>query len=571
MNADNIKLKFENNDLKKEIKLLNAKNNNLKMENKRYKMHIDSSVDKAIKGNEKFYEDQIISLKKIIAIKEDAKEKLAKKLNYEEQLHKNDNEKKDKIILEKDAKIKALSEELLNLKRENDKLNAKLNIDSTTAGIPTSMTPINKKKIIPNTRVKTGKSIGSQKGHPKHKLKAFSDEEVNEHVDETLETCPNCGCKDLKELETEVIKDELDYEIRIIKKRHHFKEYECNHCHKIVKKVVPNNLKEENQYGNKVKAHALALVNIGNVPINKTRRIITGLTSNQINLSEGFISKLQVIASKKLTQFIIDLENHVVKLGILHWDDTVIFVNTKRACLRYYGDATVALYKAHETKGKAGLDKDNILARLTDEQKVMHDHNKVNYNDEYVYINLECCQHLERDLDKVKMIIPESEWAIKLKNHFSSWKHKRDENIKNKIYAFTADEIDEFMLGFDNLILQGIEENKKHGNSYYHNEEKALLSRLTEYRDNYTYWIHDYDIPYTNNESERSLRGIKTKLKVSGQFQNIEYAKYYANIRSYIETCKRNGINEYEALERLLNDNQYTVDEIFNIKKSEEK
>ncbi len=56
-------------------------------------------------------------------------------------------------------------------------------------------------------------------------------------------------------------------------------------------------------------------------------------------------------------------------------------------------------------------------------------------------------------------------------------------------------------------------------------------------------------------------------MKVSGQFQNIKSAEDYANIRSYIETCHRNGINEMEALQRLISENPYTVEEILNIKK----
>ena len=50
------------------------------------------------------------------------------------------------------------------------RLKALLNADGTNAGIPTSKTPINKKKVIPNTRVKSNKSIGGQFGHKKHKL-----------------------------------------------------------------------------------------------------------------------------------------------------------------------------------------------------------------------------------------------------------------------------------------------------------------------------------------------------------------------------------------------------------------
>ena len=87
-----------------------------------------------------------------------------------------------------------------------------------------------------------------------------------------------------------------------------------------------------------------------------------------------------------------------------------------------------------------------------------------------------------------------------------------------------------------------------------------------EYRDNYIYWIFDFSIPFTNNLSERNLRGIKSKMKISGQFQNIERAIDYANIRSYIETCRIYGINEYESLTRLVEDNPYTFAELIALK-----
>ena len=51
-------------------------------------------------------------------------------------------------------------------------------------------------------------------------------------------------------------------------------------------------------------------------------------------------------------------------------------------------------------------------------------------------------------------------------------------------------------------------------------------------------------------------------MKVSGQFQNISNAEYYASIRSYIETCYRNNVNGHEALIRLIQDNPYTLEEI---------
>ena len=552
-------------NLEKEFKIrkLQALSNELRMKLTKATQQLNARVIKEVKEVDDKYKKEIKELKRLISIAEDIEQRSEKKLL-----------EKERIIEEKDAEIRALKRKLVEqakeldlTKQERDKYLASLNLDGTTSGIPTSKTPLNKKKLIPNTREKSGKSIGGQFGHKKHKLERFKDEEINETEEIIPNECPKCHSKKLIVLDTEITKDELDYEIKVIKKRYHYKNCECEDCHNIFREMIPNRLKEENQYGNKVQAHALSLMNIGNVPINKVRRILSGLTSDEINLSEGYIAKLQKRASKLLEDFIENLKSYICNLNVVHWDDTVIFINGKRACLRGYCDQDVILYTAHEKKNKKGLDEDDILKQLSDTVKVVHDHNKVNYNEDYVYVNVECCIHLERDLKKVKLNIPESTWSKKLKELFSNYNHKRNEYLSQNIESFSLEETNEFMIKFDEYILLGIEENKQHGKSHYFKDEKTLLTRLMEYRDNYTYWLYDFTIPYTNNEAERSLRGVKTKMKVSGQFQNIENARYYASIKSYVETCHRNGINETEALIRLLDNTPYTIDEIIEIGK----
>ena len=554
MTSENLKKEFE-------IRRLKALTNELRMKLNIANQQLNARVIKEVEQTTYNYKKENIKLKRLLSIAEDMEQRLEKKVLVQ-----------NKIIDEKDALISALKSKILEqakeidkIKGERDKCQATLNLDGKTSGLPTSKTPLNKKKTIPNTREKSGKNIGGQFGHKKHKLEKFKDEEINETEEIIPSECPKCHSKNLIVLDTETTKDELDYEIKVIKKRYQFKNCECEECHNIFREAIPIRLKEENQYGNKVQAHALSLMNIGNVPINKVRRILSGLTSDEINLSEGYISKLQKRASKLLEEFTRDLKKHICKLDVVHWDDTVIFINGKRACLRGYCNQDVIIYTAHERKNKEGLDEDNILNQLSENVKVVHDHNKVNYNKDYIYVNVECCIHLERDLEKVKLNIPESTWSKKLKELFSNYNQKRNEYLKKNIESFSFEETNEFMIKFDESILLGMEENKHHGKSYYLKDERALLFRLMEYRDNYTYWLYDFSIPYTNNEAERSLRGVKTKMKVSGQFQIVENARYYASIKSYVETCHRNGINETEALIKLLNGTPYTIDEIIEI------
>ena len=73
-----------------------------------------------------------------------------------------------------------------------------------------------------------------------------------------------------------------------------------------------------------------------------------------------------------------------------------------------------------------------------------------------------------------------------------------------------------------------------------------------------------FNTPTTNNLSERGLRGVKSHMKISGQFESIKAADNYAIIKTYIETCRRNHINEIDALKRLCSGNPYKVSEIFS-------
>ena len=509
-------------------------------------------------------------------------QELEKKYKFEKlraDIAESDKQRLEKANFQKESKIEEAKKENEALKRkiieltkklnmteyERDEYLAKLNIDGTNAGIPTSQTPINKKKIIPNSRKNTGGKIGGKFNHPKYKLEKFSDDEINENEDISLEECPNCHSKELIELASEVTKDEFDYQIKIIKKRIHFKEYKCPKCNEIVRKNIPTNLKEDNQYGSNIQATALTLTNIGNVPMNKTRKIICGLTMEEIDLSEGYIAKLQKRAAQKLEKFITDLKFYIIHLKLIYWDDTVIMINKNRACMRFYGNEDVALYCAHMQKNKTGLDKDNILDKLSDSTVVEHDHNIVNYNDEYSFINAECCQHLLRDLQKVKTNIPNRTWCMKMKELFCEYDHKRKILIDSKIEHFTEEEFNDFVSKINQYLLLGAEEYLADSEVYYAKEEHALLIRLMEYRDNYIYWTLDFNLPFTNNLSERALRGMKSKMKISGQFQNITNAEYYAIIRSYIETCYRNGVNGHGALVRLINGNPYTLNEILKI------
>ncbi len=212
--------------------------------------------------------------------------------------------------------------------------------------------------------------------------------------------------------------------------------------------------KEKCQYGSMVQAVALSLMDTVNAPVNKTGMFLSGLTAGGLAPCDGYISKLQNRAGMALVQFSEDLRLLMITGALLYWDDTVIMVSTARACFRFYGDETIAYYTAHFHKDMESLDDDCVLAPFTADTKIMHDHNKVNYNDKYSLDNIECNQHLQRDCQKNSDDTCHK-WSGDLKAHISSTIKDRKDAIDSGKDAFDDAYIKKFNKKLDKVLKAG--------------------------------------------------------------------------------------------------------------------
>ncbi|VAW11137.1 hypothetical protein MNBD_BACTEROID03-521, partial [hydrothermal vent metagenome] len=56
------------------------------------------------------------------------------------------------------------------------------------------------------------------------------------------------------------------------------------------------------------------------------------------------------------------------------------------------------------------------------------------------------------------------------------------------------------------------------------------------------------EVPPDNNASERAIRNVKVKQKISGQFKTVRTAQNFAKIRSVIDSTIKNGMNVLETM-----------------------
>lgn len=485
--------------------------------------------------------------------------------------------------------------EILNKehKKEVDNLNAKisrlekrLNIDSTNSSLPTSKNPLGKQKVQ-NNREKSDKSIGGQKGHKIHKLDYFKDDEITETIEHTLSECPCCGGT-LKE--TNIVKsDVIDIVTIVTKTRNNIHNYVCEECKKSI--TANSDLPRGVVYGDNIKATALSLMNESNTPLNKIVTLISGITNNEVNMSEGYLIKLQKNSAKNLEKFNKELKEKIISLLKIFWDDTTVKIGlgkpeegydekdetilknisddkkVRNGIIRFYGDDNFALLIGHRDKKADGIDEDGILENLSSDCVVMHDHILLNYNDKYSFKNAECNEHIRRYLKGNMNVFPNHTWAKQMRDFLGKIKSKKEDLMANGINSFSEEELTRISKQYDDIIKTGYEENKTVDLVYIldKNDELNLIERLEKFKENHLMFASDFSVGFTNNTSEKGLRQVKRKLAVSFMFKNANRMKNYATIISYLETCYRNGISRFEASKRLVSNNPYTIKEIVDL------
>ena len=442
---------------------------------------------------------------------------------------------------------------IAQLNQTIQELREQLNKNSKNSSKPPSSDGF-KRPAPKSLRKPSGKKVGGQKGHQGTFLSVLSDpDKIVKHMPSTCEGCPHYKmCKG-----TACVAEKrhvIDAVVTVNVVEHQLLEIPICMLHGDTRKGnFPNDVKATVQYGENLQALSVALNTVGAVSVKRTHEILSGVFN--IPLATGTISNMVKRCANAVSETVNRIKQKVANSGLGHFDETGTRVDKKLWWVHDASNCEFTYLDISPKRGYLGMEQCGVLPLF--HGIAMHDcwASYWSYEDCQHAV---CCAHLLRELTGIAENHPEQKWASAFIDLLTEMKKVKDKAVEAGKETLSYYHYHKFDKRYDELIKQAREENplpvtteKKRGRKKK-GKILALVERLDNYKVSVCLFIHNFMVPFDNNQAERDLRMIKVKTKVSGCFRSEEGARDYLKIMSYIGTAHKQGHNAYDAIRKAI-------------------
>ena len=439
-----------------------------------------------------------------------------------------------KRILELEAEVASLKMLVQQLIQEIERLKHPKN--SRNSSVPPSKDE-NRPSKTKSLRTSDGKSPGGQAGHEGNTLKMV---ENPDHIVEHRPTyCNHCG-KDLSNAKTELLKRRQVVDIPPIVPQyteHRVFQTICT-CGHQTESSFPEGVNAPISYGSNIEAIIAYMHTRQYIPFERMSEYFSDVCN--LPISQGAICDILERFAKKAFPAWQLIAKEVEAGKVVGSDETGAKVNGKKAWFWTWQSKFATFIVFSGNRGTKTIDahfengfKDAVL---------VHDCWKSHFETN-VKTHQICIAHLLRELTFFEERY-QSHWATLFKQLlYDALKLKN--NLSPPQYYYPILQRTELEHRFMVLLQTQIPEHMK--------EVCSFQKRMTKYNDYIFTFLYYPDVPPENNASERAIRNIKVKQKVSGQFKTIRGAEIYAIIRSITDTCIKNNRNVLSAFHAIAN------------------
>lgn len=432
--------------------------------------------------------------------------------------------------------IDHLSKQVIDLTITVEELTKKLEHyqhpkNSSNSSIPPSKDE-NRPKRNQSLREQTDRKPGGQAGHKGSTLTMV---EVPDKIEKLIPDYCNCCGKDLREIEALLNSKRQVVELPPIKPIYiEYQSYvrgcSCGHQQK---GDYPPHIINHIQYGASVEAYVGYFSVYQYLPFKRMSELFAHVFN--LPISQGSIGNLLQRLGDK-SQVVYDaIQNHIAKSKSVGGDETGLKVNGAKFWAWIWQNTMLTFIAISVNRGKQTVQKlfpkGFINAILNSDRWKTH-------ITTHARGHQLCFAHLLRDLNYL-IELESTQWAKNIKKLF---KKALELKRRNPQYERGDPLVIEIETEMDELLKEQLNQRKTPKTVIFYNSMK-------DYRNYLFPFLYDKEIPPDNNGSERGVRNIKVKMKISGQFKTGQDT--FAKLRSVIDTCIKRNIPVLYALQEI--------------------
>ncbi len=451
-------------------------------------------------------------------------------------------------IVQLEAENAALREQVTALMERVRELEARLAKDSHNSGKPPSSDGLARKTR--SLRQRSGKKPGGQIGHRGETLRLVATPDaVVEHRPVVCAACQTA----LSEEAQVVLRERRQVQdlppLRLSVTEHQALHVACPACQVVSVGAFPAEVPSRAQYGPRLRAWAVYLVEQQLVPYGRVRQVLADLFG--VQLSRGTLVAWVGQAAATLEPVEVQIKAALGQAPVLHSDETGVRHSGHLAWAHVACTDRLTHYAIHAKRGSAATDAIGILPTYTGVS--VHDGWKP-YQANTTCRHALCNIHHLRELTFVEEQYQQA-WARELKHLLLDMKATVEQARTQAQDRLPATARDALVARYDALMGIGLAANPPPERAPHQRGRikqspvRNLLERLWLGREQVLAFLDDFTIPFDNNQAERDLRMLKVQQKISGCFRSDTGSDAFARIRGYLSSLNKQGTALLSALE----------------------
>jgi transposase len=447
------------------------------------------------------------------------------------------------------AENAALREQVTALVLRVQELEARRAKDSHNSSKPPSSDGLRRKPK--SLRKPSGKKAGGQLGHRGQTLHLVAvPDVVVEHRPAVCTHCQTALAGAAVVLRERRQVHELP-PVRLHITEHQALHLRCPACAQVSRGAFPAEAPSRVQYGPRLRALAVYLVQGQFVPFGRTQQLLSDLLG--VQLARGSVVGWVQQAARTLQPVDAALKAALRRAPVLHNDETGVRRAGRLAWAHVASTAGLTHYAIHARRG----------AEATDAIGLLPDFGGVSIHDGWAgYRVYTACRHALCNVHHLReLTFVEEEyhqaWAGELKALLRAMRTVAERARTQGLRQVPTVQRDPLLARYREVLAAGLAANpppaarRRPGQRgrLAQSPARNLLGRLMLNQDQVLAFLDDLAIPFDNNQAERDLRGLKVQQKVSGCFRSDAGADAFACLRGYLATLRKQGQALLAALE----------------------